>query len=258
MEILQGIEYTIIKMPENISETMVDALIEEFSKRGLIDKTNLEFLIDMQEIRQLHKAALTFIIRLCDVVEKNGCKLYIAGLQDAVENALKFNHIDQKTALFKTIIDFEAQRELEFDVGDATTPDLGKSHAFFRINKPNAMIVEPNLAFRQNQKSAVMKLSVGNIIEVKDPPEALKRLRDLPFSIHLILIDFDSIQFQIAQFIHTLLSNPACLNAMLICTVGDLVTPSLMQEALGAGAKASIEKNFNFEALKKLIATIVI
>jgi CheY-like chemotaxis protein len=256
MEVLKGFEYTIIKMPENISVDSIDVLLEEFNRNYLVARDNDEFLLDMQKIVQLHRGALLFITKLNEILQNAGCRLYIAGLNDPVENALIFNHINDKTPLFKALIDFEKQKELVFNIEDTVLPETGieSDPVDLWIKKSNVLLIEPNLALRQNQKTILNKLSINNLVEVKDMSEALKKMRDIPFKIDLILLDLEQIKLNVSQFIISLLSLQSCRNAKIICTIIKTTTQISIDEAMKAGSIAVIIKNFNEEKLSEIFS----
>jgi len=258
MEILKGMEYTIVKMPENVAMDSIDALVGEFVEKCLTENEHSEYLLDMQNITQLHRAALTFIVHLHAEIEKNGCSLCIAGLQDAVENALQHNLGERKISLYKNIIDFERQKELIFDIGDIPESAEDRPMAISFKNKLNVVLMEPNFAFRQNQRSVLNKLGITNVVEAKEISEVIKKVRELSFSIDVMLLDFETIKLGAAQFVRTLLAQSKCGNSRIICTVSNTSGPEIPQEARDAGIKAVIPKNFNAETLQKTMSTMAL
>jgi CheY-like chemotaxis protein len=120
------------------------------------------------------------------------------------------------------------------------------------IKKSNVLLIEPNLALRQNQKTVLNKLSINNLVEVKDMSEALKKMRDIPFKIDLILLDLEQIKLNVSQFIISLLSLQSCRNAKIICTITNTTTQISIDDALKAGSVAVIIKNFNKEKLSDI------
>jgi CheY-like chemotaxis protein len=255
MEILKGFEYTIIRMPENISMESIDGLIEEFRHYGFTGSDNGKFLLDMQNINQLHRAALVFIIKLNEFIKSNKCSFSIAGIKDAVENALIFNHVNETVELYKTLIDFEKQNDIVFDVENISAPEIEPDAMSASVQKiSNVIIIEPNLAIRQNQKSVLVKLPVNNLVEVKDANEALKKVRDIPFRIDLIICDLESNKLGISQIIKNFLSMQSCREAKIICTTVKTTNEASVNEALAAGAFNIIDKYFNMDNLKGILS----
>ena len=256
MEILKGMEYTIVKMPENVAMDSIDALVGEFVEKCLTENEHSEYLLDMQNITQLHRAALTFIVHLHAEIEKNGCSLCIAGLQEAVENALQYNLGERKISLYKNIMDFERQKELIFDLGDIPEAAETQSSEIFVKKKPNMVLMEPNLAFRQNQRTILNKLGITNVVEAKEIGEVIKKVRYLSYAIDVLLLDFETIKLGAVQFIRTILTQPSCANAIVICTLPAASDLDMPKDAAEAGVKAVILKNFNLETLQKTLNSL--
>jgi CheY-like chemotaxis protein/anti-anti-sigma regulatory factor len=254
MEVLQGVEYSIIKMPKNISADVVDSEIAEFTQKTLAENDHTEFLLDMTEITQLHRACLVFITLLGNAVKQVGRTLSIAGLQDAVENALRFNHVDTMATLFKNIIDFERQKEIVFDFGESTpreTP-LPEPSAPLRKNN-NVLVVDSSIASRNNQKSVFGKLPIANIIEAKDLPEAVKRMRSISFPLDLIIVDFQSVKALIEEFVRNVRNTPLCQLAAIVVMVADNTDPKLIEAACAKGISGAVIKNYGTNEISKFL-----
>jgi hypothetical protein len=253
MDVLQGVEYSIIKMPKNVSADTIDGLIKEFSQTTLEGSGQTEFLLDMDEIAQLHRACLQFINALGAAIKAAGGVLSIAGLQDAVENALRFNHVDETIPLFKNVIDFERQKEIVFDFGDLKPQAPPGPDVPVAQKKNNVLILDPSIASRNNQRLALSKLPVDNIIESKDPAEAMKRMRSISFQLDLIVADFLSIKPLAEEFIHSVRATPFCQTATIILTVNDLTPPAQIEEARAKGIGGTVSKNYGPDDIRQYL-----
>jgi CheY-like chemotaxis protein/anti-anti-sigma regulatory factor len=250
MEIVNGLKYAIIKMPEHLSVDVVDELIADFSKSLVGQQPAEEYLLDMQQIPQLNRGGLIFINKLAEVVAQAGSKLNIAGLQEPVENALRTNHVDERVPVFKALIDFEMAKEITLDA-----PELPVSHPEpQRVSSPTVLIIEPSMSQRANQRRCLSKFAVKSIVEMKDIPEATRRLRESPTKIDIAILDLESTTLAGIQLIRARKTISALSNTKFFITVSDSLAESTVQEALDAGATAKLRRNFNEDDLKQYIA----
>jgi hypothetical protein len=254
MEVLQGVEYSIIKMPKNISADVVGAVIAEFTQKTLPENDHAEFLLDMSEIVQLHRACLEFITSLGNAIKQVGRTLSIAGLQDAVENALRFNHVDEIAPLYKNIIDFERHKEVVFDFGESKTQETPLPTASPALRKNNnVLVVDSSIASRNNQKSVFAKLPIANIIEAKDLPEAMKRMRSISFQLDLIIVDFLSVKALIEELVRNVRSTPFCQSASIVVMVADNTDSQLIEAACVKGIAGAVPKNYGINEISKFL-----
>jgi CheY-like chemotaxis protein len=255
MDIVQGMDYSIIEMPQNLSADAVDGAVAEIVLSAQSHGGGREYLLDMEKIPQLHRAGLVFITRLQEMLAGAGCTLSIAGLREPVENALRFHRVAEKVPLYSTIIDFERQKELVFDVKtaevDAIVPD--KPAAGPRKEKYNVLILDPSIAVRNNQKSVFAKLPVDNLIEAKDAIESLKRLRSVPFGVDLVVADMTALKPDVEEYVRCVRALPPCSTTKIIVTTTDANSSQSLQNALQAGIDDSINRNYGVEEMRRLL-----
>ncbi len=252
MEIIQGTEYIIIRMPENLSVDAVDGVLDDCCRTAKTRGGPSEYLVDMEKIPQLHRAGLVFIQKLHEKMTKADCTLSIAGLTDAVENALRFQHVDEKIPLYKTIIDFERQRELDFDFTGSAPPEeppVQPSPGITR-KKLNIMVLDPSIANRNNQKLVLNELSPGNLIEASDPQEAVKRLRSISFPVDVLIADFEAIKPILSDFVRTVRTLPSCKNTTMVMATVD--ADEIDKKKSSLGIDRVINKNYTLEDFLKV------
>jgi hypothetical protein len=252
MEIIQGTEYSIIRMPENLSVDGVEGVLEDFCETAKATKGPSEFLLDMEKILQLNRAGLVFIQTLHEKMTKADCTLSIAGLTEAVENALRFQHVDEKVPLYKTIIDFERQREIDFvlkKTDDVPGPPSDTTVPMQTKKKYNIMVLDPSIASRNNQKLILSKFSLDNLVEVTDTQEAVKRFRCVSFPVDVLVADFESIRPIAEDFIGAIRALPSSKSLRIIVTAFDAASIDLEKSSLGIDAV--IKKNYGIEDIRQ-------
>jgi hypothetical protein len=252
MEIIEGTEYSIIRMPENLSVDAVDGILENFCKEAKARKGPAEYLLDMEKIPQLHRAALLFIQNLHKKMAQAGCTLSVAGISDPVENALRFQHVHDEIPLYKTIIDFERTRELDFDFSQPKTSPEPKPAAPSEAprKKYNVMVLDPSIASRNNQKLVLGKLAVANLIEASDTQEALKRLRSIPLVVDIVVADFEAIQPILADFVRKVRTLPSCKDVRIVAATID--ANGVNQKKSSLGIDAAIPKNYTEDDAREI------
>jgi CheY-like chemotaxis protein len=254
MEIIQGTEYSIIRMPENLSVDAVDGVLEDFCAAAKANKGSSEFLLDMEKIPQLNRAGLVFIQTLHEKITNAGYSLSIAGLAQAVENALRFQQVDDKIPMYKTIIDFERQREIDlvFKTADDVPqppPDIPVSKQAKK--KLNIMVLDPSIASRNNQKLILSKFQLDNLVEASDTQEAVKRLRSVPFHVDVLVADFESIRPIAADFISSIRALPSGNSLRIIVATVDAA--SIDQKKSSLGIDKAIKKNYCIEDIRQFL-----
>lgn len=257
MKIQDGLIYSIVDLPPNISLDAVDGIVNDFKETFLSSHPNAKVLIRMKALTQLHKAEIELIEQLQSAIENIVGELVIAEVSDAVENALKHLGLQNKILIFKTMMDFEKSTGIEIIDVEDFGPDSNvafQSPPESDFLPHHVMIIESALTSRNNCRTFLKNLLIKKISEAKDCNEALRILRSGTEKLDVILLNIAQAESQGVAFIKSLRSFAMAADARCFLLMADRAPEQLVKDALIAGATGKISSYGSEKEFKELFS----